>query len=270
MSLSRPLLLLILCAGPLICTPAGAAISVGQNQEGQEEQDNARAGELMRNAIKARGGDAYLNIKEMTSRGEYTRYEKGASTLPVDFLDYIANPDKERTEFGKGGHRTILANSGETGWTYDAEAKLIKDQTEQQVKDYLQGARYDLDNLMKRGWKESGSKLVYLGRREAWKDTFSEAIRIEFSDGANVTIHFDRRTGLPMMVEFKRVGEDGPKNEQVRYYQWLDYNGVKFPKIQDSYRDGKQTSRVYYDTITFNTPIPARLFEKPSNPKEVK
>ena len=37
-----------------------------------------------------------------------------------------------------------------------------------------------------------------------------------------------------------------------------------------SYRDGKQTSRVYYDTITFNTPVPVRLFEKPSNPKEVK
>jgi hypothetical protein len=192
------------------------------------------------------------------------------STVPRDFLDYILYPDKERTELGKGGHRTIQTNTGDTGWLYDAEAKLIKDQTEQQVKEYQQEARYDLDNLLRREWKEAGAKLVYLGRREAWKDTFSEAVRIDFSDGASVTIHFDRRTQLPMMLEYKVVAEDGPKNEQVRYYQWLDYNGVKFPKIQDSYRDGKQTARVYYDSISFNADIPPRLFDKPSTPKDVK
>ena len=267
MSPSKRLILLSLSIISVISLSLTAGNAGAQDQD---EQDNARAGELIRNAIQARGGDAYLNIKEMVSRGEYTRFEKGVSTLPLDFLDYILYPDKERTEFGKGGHKTVLSNSGDTGWTYDAEAKLIKDQTEQQVKEYQQGARYDLDNLLRRGWKESGAKLVYLGRREAWKDTFSEAVRIDFSDGANAIIHFDRRTRLPMMVEFKRVAEDGPKNEQVRYYQWLDYNGVKFPKVQDSYRDGKQTSRVYYDTISFNTTIPPRLFEKPSNPKEVK
>ena len=268
MSSIRPAILWILFITSIVSV--SQASGVAALAQDQDQEDNAKAGELIRDAIQARGGNAYLSIKEIVSRGEYTRYEKGASTLPQDFLDYISYPDKERTEFGKGNHRTILANSGDTGWTYDAEAKLIKDQTEQQIKDYQQGARYDLDNLLRRGWKEPGAKLVYLGRREAWKDTFSEAVGIDFSDGAAATIHFDRRTRLPMMIEFKRVAEDGPKNEQVRYYQWLDYNGVKFPKIQDSYRDGKQTSRVYYDTFSFNASIPPRLFDKPSSPKEVK
>jgi hypothetical protein len=54
----------------LTSTTVGAAA-----RQDQDDQDNARAGELMRNAIQARGGDAYLNIKEMTSRGEYTPFQ---------------------------------------------------------------------------------------------------------------------------------------------------------------------------------------------------
>ena len=258
---------LSLLASPNSLATGGGAHGWAQDQEGQ---DNARAGELIRNAIQARGGPPYLNIKTMVSKGEYTPFDKGVKTLPDDFLDYIVYPDKDRTEFGKGGRRKIQTNSGDSGWLYDAEAKLIKDQTEQQIKEYRQTARYDLDNLLRRGWKEPGAKLVYLGRREAWKDTFSEAVRIDFSDGATATIHFDTRTRLPLAVEFKVVTEDKPKNEQVRYYQWLDYDGVKFPKIQDTYLDGVQTARVYYDSVSFNASIPPKLFDKPASPKEVK
>jgi hypothetical protein len=257
-----------LLAAPNI--PGSAAGGSGGRAQDQEEQDPAKAAELIRNAIQARGGQPYLNIKAMVSKGEYTLFDKGVKTLPDDFLDYIVYPDKERTEFGKGGRRKIQTNSGDSGWTYDAETRLIKDQTEQQIKEYQQSARYDLDNLLRRGWKEPGAKLVYLGRREVWKDTFSEAVRIDFSDGASATIHFDTRARLPLAVEFKIVGEDKPRNEQVRYYQWLDYDGVKFPKIQDTYRDGVQTSRAYYDSISVNPNVPARLFDKPVSAKEVK
>jgi hypothetical protein len=264
---TRLALLLALLIGSTASISMDARGAGGQDQD---EADTVRAGELVRQAIRARGGDAYLNIKEAVSKGEFTPFQKGASTLPMNFLDYVVYPDKERTEFGKGGSRTVQTNMGNTGWVYQAETKLIKDQTEQQIKDYQQGARYDLDTLLRRGWKEPGAKLVYLGRREPWKDTFSEAVRIEFSDGASATIHFDTRTKFPMAVEFKALTDNGPKNEQVRYYQWIDYDGVKFPKVQDTYREGIQTSRVYYDSIIFNATIPPRVFEKPASPKEVK
>ncbi len=101
-------------------------------------------------------------------------------------------------------------------------------------------------------------------------NTFSEAVRIEFSDGAFVIIHFDPRSRLPLMTEFKAIREDGTSSEQVRYYQWIDFNGVQFPKIEDSYRDGKQTARTYFNDITFDADIPDKVFAKPSNIKEVK
>lgn len=239
-----------------------------QDQGGEE--DMARALALIRDAIAARGGDRYLGARSIVSRGEYTPFVKGLSGLPQPFIDYIVYPDRERTEFGKGDRKFIQTNIGNGGWVYDAEQKRIRDQTEEQIKRWLQGARYDLDNLLRRGWREEGARVVLLGRREAWRNTFSEAVRIDFADDASVTLHFDTRTKLPMMTEFKIIGEDGVTNEQVRYFQWIDFDGIEFPKIQDAYREGVQSARIYYETVSFNEAVDDKLFSKPSSIKEVK
>ncbi len=204
------------------------------------------------------------------SRGQSTPFIKGVSGLPNPFSDYIVYPDRERTEFGKGGQKFIQTNTGETGWVYDAVQKMIRDQKEDQIKKWQQGVRYDVDNLLRRGWQEQGAKLVYLGRREAWKNTFSEAVRIDFADGASATLHFDPRTKLPMMNEYKIVAEEGRTNEQVRYYQWDDHGGVMFPRIQDTYSDGKQTARIFFESFNTSEPIAEKLFAKPASIKEVK
>jgi hypothetical protein len=235
-----------------------------------DENDPAKAAALIRDCIKARGGDTYLKITSIVSRGAYTPFVKGVSGLPDTFTDYIAYPDRERTDFGKGGHKLIQANTGETGWLYDAAQKMVRDQKEDQVKRWQQGFRYDLDNLLRHGWQEQGAKVVYLGRREAWKNTFSEAVRIDFADGASVTLHFDPRTKLPLMNEYKIVAEEGRTSEQIRYYQWDDHSGVMFPRIQDSYRDGLQTNRVIFDFFTLNGQIPEKTFTKPASIREVK
>jgi hypothetical protein len=235
-----------------------------------DENDPARAVALISDAIRARGGDAYLNIRTLVGEGEYTAFNKGAPGIPEHFVDYIVYPNRERTEFGKGSHRFIQTNTGETGWVYDAEQKQVRDQTVEQIKHWQQGIRYDLDNLLRRGWKEPGVKLIYLGRREAWRNAFSEAVRIEFADGASVILHFDPRTKLPMMTEYKVVSEEGTFDEQMRYFQWLDFNGIKFPNIQDIYRNGQQAARVNYISINFNVNLPDKLFAKPASIKDVK
>ena len=113
-------------------------------------------------------------------------------------------------------------------------------------------------------------KLVYLGRREAWRNTFSEAVRVDFNDGGSATLHFDPRSKLPLMIEYKTVGETGTVNNEVRFYRWIDFSGIQFPTFQDFYREGKQTARVSFDTVTFNESIPDKLWAKPLSIKEVK
>jgi hypothetical protein len=236
----------------------------------QDENDPAAAKSLIDAAIKARGGAAYLTVQTIISQGQYTQFEKGASGLPRSFSDYIVYPDRERTEFGKGDDKFIQANSGGSGWVYDAPQEMIRDQTDEQIKSFQQGIRHDLENLLRLSWQEPGAKLVYLGRREAWKNTFSEAIRIDFADGNSVTLHFDTRTKLPLMSEYKTVSGDKTTNDQTRYFRWVDFGGIRFATIQDFYREGQQTGRVNFDTVRFNEPVPEKLFVKPASIKEVK
>ena len=237
---------------------------------GQEENDSSKALALVREAVVARGGEAYLTIRSVVSRGQYSPFEKGAPGDPVSFVDYVVYPGRERTEFGKGDTKLVQANSDMTGWVYDARQKMIRDQKEDQIKQFQQSARYDLDGLLRAAAQQPGVKLVYLGRREAWRNTFSEAVRIDFSDGGTANIHFDPHSKLPLMIEYKIIGEEGTVNNEVRYYRWIDFSGIKIPTIQDTYREGKQANRVSFDTVSFNTDLPDKLFAKPSNIKEVK
>lgn len=235
-----------------------------------DENDSAKGAALVRDAVAARGGEPYLKITTLESRGQYTPFEKAVSGDPMPFVDYIVYPGRERTEFGKGDSKIIQTNSDTANWVYDGAQRMIRDQKEEQVKQFQQSARYDLDALLRTASRQSGVKLVYLGRREAWRNTFSEALRVDFADGGTATLHFDPRSKLPMMVEYKTVGEEGTVNNEVRYYRWVDFAGIKFPTIQDFYRNGKQSARVSFDTVSFNVSVADKLFAKPSNIKEVK
>jgi len=82
----------------------------------QDENDPAKAAALVREAVKARGGEAYLKIRTLVSRGQYTPFDKGVSGNPSGFVDYIAYPGRERTEFGKGDSKFIQSNSESANW----------------------------------------------------------------------------------------------------------------------------------------------------------
>jgi outer membrane lipoprotein-sorting protein len=235
-----------------------------------DENDPAKAAAVLRDAIAARGGDAYLKISSVESHGQYTPFEKAVSGDPMPFVDYVVYPGRERTEFGKGDTKTIQTNSETANWVYDANQRMIRDQKDEQVKQFQQSARYDLDNLLRTGSQQPGVKVVYLGRREAWRNTFSEALRIDFDDGGAATLHLDPRSKLPLMVEYKTVGDEGTVSNEVRFFRWVDYGEIMFPTIQDFYRNGKQSARVTFDTVSFNVSIPDKLFAKPSSIKEVK
>jgi hypothetical protein len=253
----------------LLCAIALGLSSVSFAQE-QDENGHAKAEALIRAAIKARGGDTYVNVRSVISRGQHTPFLKGVSGDPSSFVDYIAYPDRERTEFGKGDRKYIQTNSLNSGWIYDGAQKMIRDQTEEQVKDFQQSIRHDIDNLLRNRWKEPGTQLVYIGRREAWKNTFSEAIQINPPDGSSITIHFNPRDHLPLMAEYKTIREGASVTNQVRYFRWVEFGGILFPTFQDFYRDGQQTGRASFDEVSFNVDVPEKLFVKPSNIKEVK
>jgi hypothetical protein len=221
--LLKPSILLLIVACSAI-----APVAFGQEQA---ENDSEKAAAVIRDVINKRGGEAYLSIRTIVSRGTFTPYEKGVSAFPSSFVDYISYPAKERTEFGKGDHKFIQTNSEGANWVYDGKQKMIRDQTDEQIKQFQQGSRYDLDNLLRAASRQEGVKLVYLGRREPWRGTFSEAVRIDFTDGGSAILHIDPRAKMPLMTEYKAVGEEGTANNESRYYRWLPVGRLQWDSV---------------------------------------
>ena len=156
-------------------------------------------------AIEALGGQNYLNVQTVVGKGFYTTFRDGVSQLPARFLDYIAYPDRERTEFVGAGIRTIQTNVGDTGWLFDGSVKKISDQSPTQVEDFKRAMRTVVENLLRGWWKKEGGKVTYVGRREAGLAKRNETIRLTYPEGFWIEYEFGAKDFLPAKVIYKRT-----------------------------------------------------------------
>ena len=241
-----------------------------------ENPADNKAETIVNRAIEAIGGSAYLNVQTVVGRGFYTTYQDGASLLPTRFLDYIVFPDRERTEFTTNGIRVINTNTGSTGWLYDGATKSLHDLKAQQIDDFKRGMRASFENLLRGWWRKESATLTYIGRREAGLAKRNETVRITYPDGFWVEFEIGARDALPAKVIYKRTRTkaDSDETEELTEEDWLarpiTINGVTAPYVIDHYIDGKQASRINYESIEYNRPLPDSLFTKPANAKSVK
>lgn len=255
-------------------SPAGNAPPKVEVVAGAAESDE-RAESIIRRAVEAMGGGAYLNVRTVVGRGNYTPYANGVPGDIVAFLDYIAFPDRERTEFRSRGVRSIQTNvgagAGAAGWIYDGMAKSLHDMKPEQIEDFRFAMRTSVDNLLRGWWRKEGAKLSYAGRREAGLARRNEAVRLTYPDGFAVDYEFGARDFLPAKVSYKRKNKEGEEQpEEDRFPRHMTFAGVTVPFVIDHYRANVQTSRINLDTVEFNQPAPDALFAKPASVKAVK
>src|SRR5436190_17777366 len=160
----KPLLLTRLVIAFLFLASASASLA---QSEKPSLTDDEKAQQVIQRALKAVGGDRYLQVKTVIGRGLFTNFADGVSQIPAKFIDYVVYPDKERTEFTGGGARTVQTNVKGGGWIYDGAALTLKDQTPQQLDEFTTAVRVGVENLLRGGWRAQGAKLSYVGRRES-------------------------------------------------------------------------------------------------------
>lgn len=255
-----------------------------------------KAEQILQRAIEAQGGRAYLDVRTITGRGFYTQFEKGVSGMPSRFVDYQIFPDKERTEF-RGSKVTIIqTNVGTSGWIFDGLMRSIKDLTPSQTEDFKIAMRTSVDNILRGWWRKENAKLEYVGRREAGLAKRNEVVRLTYPDGFSAEYEFGAKDFLPAKILYHRktarptdkdksdkdkkenvntdtANTDAAPNESLeedRLLQYVNIDGINTPFVIDHYRDGKQTSRINFQTIEFNKPISDSLFARPNDVKGLK
>jgi len=232
--------------------------------------------EIIDHAIEALGGQKYLGVQTVTGKGFFTSYKDGMSQIPARFLDYIAYPDRERTEFTGAGIKTIQTNTGDTGWMFDGTYKKISDQTPAQVDDFKQAMRTSLEYLLRGYWKKEGGKITYVGRREAGVGKRNEAIRLTFPDDTWIEYEFGARDFLPAKIIYKRERKDMDSGDMVmmteedQLFKFITVDGVTAPWVIDHFINGKQSSRINYESVQYNQRFADNLFTKPTDVKSIK
>jgi len=255
------------CAALLLATTARA-----QRVNPNDPQNVQRGAELIKQAVQARGGERFLSFTNIMSTGMFTPFQKGLSQIPIQFVDWVVYPDKERTEFGKGKkkNRKIQVNVGKTGWVYDGDAETLKDQTDKQIEEHLEGLEFDIDRLLRTAAKGDEVEVGFAGREETRPGERADAIAIRFKSDRTAYLLLDSQTHLPISLSYEKTEDGALVKQETRYNQYIDYDGVKFPNIVDFFRDNVQTVRVNYQLVKLNTQVTDELFAKPANAKAVK
>lgn len=261
------LVILSLCLFVSIGAPLRAQDGTTGNENVNRSDEKAEA--VIAKAIQSLGGDRYLQVRSQVGRGKYSLFRDNAVISFQSFVDVIVFPDKERTEFKGGGSKTIQTNTGNTGWVYDGDQKLVKVQSESQIANFKNSLRSTFDYLLRGAWKKE-AKLTYAGKRAATLGKRNDVVKLIFEDGFVVEYEF-ADDGMPQKAIYSRGAADGETlKEEDRYAQYVEVDGVKTPFIIDRFRNGQATSRINYESIEFNKNVPSAIFLKPTSPKEAK
>jgi hypothetical protein len=233
-------------------------------------QDEETIQQLFQDAIKAMGGDAYLNVKDMASEGQYFAFNiEGQNSLPTKFTDYTKLPDKDHHESGNRKSEleiSVFNLARNEGWIYNP-AHGTREATADEMKNFGNDLKHSMDNIFRYRFKDPKNKLFYLGPGEG-HDITMDMVKIVDPENDETTVYFDRISKLPAKIEHVDVNRQGVRVRVVdEYSRWLVKQEVNTPFRIDSSVNGRRSSQTFFDKITYNNDLPDSFFSKPVPPK---
>jgi len=235
-----------------------------------QAQDEERIRQLFEGAIDKMGGDAFLQVTDIVSEGNYFFFDRdGNSSGLIKYSDYTKLPDKSRFELGNKKNMldvTVFNLEKNEGWILEGQ-KETRDAKPEEMKDFKAAVKHSLDNILRFRYRDSANKLFYLGAG-AGMDVQFELVKILDPENDEVTLYFDRMSKLPAKLEYRSVNSRGIRQlHREEFSQWLEYQGVYTPLRMDHFINGYKYSQMYITKITYNNNLPESFFSKPIPPK---
>lgn len=240
-----------------------ATLSFGQSAPSASvavDQENAKkARALIDQAIQALGGDAYLNIQDITQEGRtYSLHHGESEGAGIVFWRFYKYPDKDRIELTKK-RDVIYIYRGEEGFEITYKGTRAEDPTT--MKDYLRRRQYALDYVLREWLKQPGVALFYEGPTiAAQKD--AQQVTIMNAKDEGVTLCFDTATHLPVKRSFSwRDPTDKERNvEDEIYDNYRPVQGVMTPFSVSRYYNGEMSAQRFLHSVSYNQGLNDSLF----------
>ena len=243
---------------------AGATSAAAQDDQFlMPEQSAAKARQILDQAVEALGGNAYLNVHDVTCTGRLGQFDHaGEVTGFGKFIDYSQPPFKERQE-NLPKKNIIQVYYGDKGWDLDRGG--VSDAPKADVTDFKEEVQKDLDYILRQRSHEPGMVLRYAGpdvvdlKQAEWVemvDSDNRTIRIAFADNTHLPIRKTVETRDPRMQR---------KTEEVEYYSnYHPIDGVQTPFQITRERNQIKIFQVFFDKCEYNTSVSDALFTKES------
>ena len=235
-------------------TPSAPSPSVPVDQE---NANKARA--LINQAIQALGGDAYLNVQDMSQSGRtYSLHNGEAEGAGVLFWRFYKYPDKDRIELTKQ-RDIVYIYRGDQGFEVTFKGTRAEDPTI--LKEYLRRRNYALDYVLRDWIKQPGVALFYDGPTvAAQKD--AQQVTILNAHDESVTLCFDSSTHLPVKKTFSwRDPTDKERNTDEEIYDnYRPIQGVMTPFSTSRYYNGAMSNERFLHSASYNQGLSDSLF----------
>ena len=243
---------------------AGATSAVAQEDQFlMPEQSAAKARQILDQAVEAMGGNAYLNVHDVTCIGRIGQFDHAGDVTGFGkFIDYTQPPFKERQE-NLPKRNIIQVYNGNKGWDLDRGG--VSDAPKSDVTDFEEETQKDLDYILRKRIHEPGMNLRYGGpdvvdlKQAQWVemvDSDNRTIRIAFADNTHLPIRKTVETRDPRMQR---------KTEEIEYYSnYHPIDGVQTPFQITRERNQIKIFQVFFDKCDYNTSVADALFTKES------
>jgi hypothetical protein len=257
-----------LCAASACFAPAAQCQQEQvQNQDQQQvlmpAESAAKAKVLLNQAVQALGGDAYLNVKDVTCTVRVSNFGHAGDLNGFGKeIDYAIPPNKERDE-NLPKRNIISVNDGDKGWSLDRGGVSQASITD--ISTFQENVRKDIDNILRHRVHEPNMVLRYGGIDIV---DYNEAEWVELVDSDNRTfrIAIAKSTHLPVrMVIDTRDANTRMRSEEIDYYSnYHPLQGIQTPFQITRERNGTKLYQVFFDKCEYNTGLSPDLFTRES------
>lgn len=227
------------------------------------EQSAAKAKQILEAAIKALGGQAYLNIRDVTCRGNIGQFDhSGDVTGFGKFIDYSMPPDKERQE-NLPKRNLIEVYNGDKGWVLDRGG--VSDAPPSDLAQFKQNNLKDIDNILRHRMHEPGMILRY-GGPDIVELKQADWVELIDSDNRTIRIAFARATHLPIkeITETRDPKTQMTSKETDYFSDYHPVHGIQTPFQLERDRNGMKIFQAFFAKCEYNTNLPDSLFTRES------
>jgi hypothetical protein len=261
--MKRRILLMILLAGA--CVLAGARLPVPARAQNPDtmlpEQSAAKAKELIELMIQALGGQAYLNVQDITRIGRLALFDsKGELSGYTQFWDFTILPDKNRTEYSKK-RNVIDVYNGDKAWTLDRGG--VEELAVDRIERFQEGLKKDLDHLLRKRLKEDGMTFRYGGAEIV---DLKQVDWVDIVDAERITtrVAIERSSRRPLRaVYIVRDRATRTRTEDIEIFaNYHAFQGVMTAKQITRHRQGRMVYQVFFEDVQYNTGLAESLFTR--------